>query len=81
MVADWTEVADLTGSTNPNNFPTAFKELYGIPPCMYMEQHLRQDKNKEDQVQTRKHSYIYLFQEPSFSPISHFSLYFLSLEF
>ncbi|WP_262911628.1 hypothetical protein [Phocaeicola vulgatus] len=43
-------MADLTGSTNPNNFPTAFKELYGIPPCMYMEQHLKQDKNKEDQV-------------------------------
>ena len=64
------EVADLTGFTNPNNFSTAFKDLYGMPPSMYMEQHLKQDKNKEDQVQNRKHSYIYLFHEPFFSPFS-----------
>jgi Bacterial regulatory helix-turn-helix proteins, AraC family len=42
------EVADLTGFTNPNNFSTAFKDLYGMPPSMYMEQHLKQDKNKEE---------------------------------
>lgn len=44
------EVADLTGFTNPNNFSTAFKDLYGMPPSMYMEQHLKQDKNKEEAV-------------------------------
>ena len=42
------EVADLTGFTNPNNFSTAFKDLYGMPPSIYMEQHLKQDKNKEE---------------------------------
>ena len=44
------EVADLTGFTNPNNFSTAFKDLYGMPPSIYMEQHLKQDKNKEEAV-------------------------------
>ena len=44
------EVADLTGFTNPNNFSTTFKDLYGMPPSMYMEQHLKQDKNKEEAV-------------------------------
>lgn len=38
------EVADSTGFTNPNSFSTAFKELYGVPPTTYMEQHLRQDE-------------------------------------
>lgn len=40
-----TEVAELTGFTNPNNFSTAFKELYGMPPTAYMEQQL--EKNKQ----------------------------------
>ena len=35
------EVAELTGFSNPNNFSTAFKELYGIPPTAYMEEHLK----------------------------------------
>lgn len=35
-----TEVAELTGFTNPNNFSTAFRELYGVPPTTYMEMHL-----------------------------------------
>lgn len=34
------ETAALTGFTNPNNFSTAFKELYGVPPTTYMEEHL-----------------------------------------
>lgn len=32
------EVADLTGFKSPNNFATAFKNLYGIPPTVYMNQ-------------------------------------------
>jgi AraC-like DNA-binding protein len=34
------EVADLTGFNNPNTFSVAFKELYGVSPSVYMEQHL-----------------------------------------
>jgi DNA-binding response OmpR family regulator len=34
------EVADLTGFSNPNSFSVAFKELYGVSPSVYMEQHL-----------------------------------------
>jgi DNA-binding response OmpR family regulator len=34
------EVADLTGFANPNSFSVAFKELYGVSPSAYMEQHL-----------------------------------------
>ena len=34
------ETAALTGFTDPNNFSTAFKELYGVPPTTYMEEHL-----------------------------------------
>lgn len=32
------EVADLTGFKSPNNFATAFKDLYGMPPTVYMNQ-------------------------------------------
>ncbi len=39
------EVAALTGFTSPNNFATLFRELYGMPPTAYMEQHL---SNKEE---------------------------------
>jgi len=35
-----TEAAALTGFTDPNNFSTAFKELYGVPPSAYMKEHL-----------------------------------------
>lgn len=34
------EIAMLTGFTDPNNFSTTFKELYGIPPSMYMKEQL-----------------------------------------
>jgi signal transduction histidine kinase/ligand-binding sensor domain-containing protein/DNA-binding response OmpR family regulator len=34
------EVADLTGFSNPNSFSVSFKELYGMSPSAYMEQHL-----------------------------------------
>lgn len=33
------EVAGLTGFANITYFTTAFKELYGVPPTVYMEQH------------------------------------------
>lgn len=36
------EVATLTGFTNPNNFSTAFKELFGMAPTAYAEQHLKE---------------------------------------
>lgn len=34
------EIATLTGFTDPNNFSTTFKELYGMPPSMYMKEQL-----------------------------------------
>jgi len=34
------EIAILTGFTDPNNFSTTFKELYGMPPSMYMKEQL-----------------------------------------
>lgn len=33
------EVAGLTGFSNVTYFTSAFKELYGVPPTAYMEQH------------------------------------------
>lgn len=35
------EISDLTGFANPTIFSTAFKELYGVPPTKYMEEHLK----------------------------------------
>ena len=35
------EVSDLVGFSNPNNFATAFRELYGMTPTQYMEEHLK----------------------------------------
>jgi YesN/AraC family two-component response regulator len=34
------EVSDLTGFANPNSFSVSFKELYGVSPSLYMDQHL-----------------------------------------
>lgn len=34
------KIAELTGFANPNNFSTAFKELYGIYPTVYMKEHI-----------------------------------------
>ncbi|MDH6312105.1 signal transduction histidine kinase/ligand-binding sensor domain-containing protein/DNA-binding response OmpR family regulator [Parabacteroides sp. PFB2-10] len=34
------EIAELTGFSDPNNFSTVFKELYGVPPTVYMEERL-----------------------------------------
>lgn len=34
------EIAELTGFTNPNNFSTAFKELYGVSPTIYMKENI-----------------------------------------
>ena len=31
------EIAEVTGFTNPNNFSTAFKELFGVSPSAYKE--------------------------------------------
>ena len=39
-----TEVSDMVGFTNPSNFTTAFKELYGVKPTTYMEQHLKKEE-------------------------------------
>lgn len=44
------EVAELTGFSNPNNFSTAFKDLYGIPPSKYMEEHLEQAKGGGEKI-------------------------------
>lgn len=41
-----TEVAEMTGFTNPNNFSTAFKELFGVSPSAYKEY---LDSKKEDE--------------------------------
>lgn len=38
------EVADQVGFTNSSNFATAFKELYGVTPTAYMEEHIRKDE-------------------------------------
>jgi AraC-like DNA-binding protein len=35
----------LTGFTDPNNFSTTFKELYGMPPSMYMKEQLSKKKS------------------------------------
>ena len=34
------EIAMLTGFNEPNNFSNTFKELYGVPPSMYMKEQL-----------------------------------------
>ena len=34
------EVAELIGFANPNNFSTAFKELYGVSPTTYMRENV-----------------------------------------
>lgn len=39
------EIAMLTGFTDPNNFSTTFKELYGMPPSMYMKEQLSKKKS------------------------------------
>ena len=42
-----TEVATLTGFTHPTYFATAFREMFGVSPSEYMEQHIGQDKTKD----------------------------------
>ena len=42
-----TEVAELTGFTNPNNFSTAFKDLFGVSPSAYKE-HLDSQQEHEN---------------------------------
>lgn len=37
------EVAAATGFSNPAHFSTAFKDVYGMSPMMYMEAHLNQE--------------------------------------
>lgn len=34
------EVANLVGFSNANNFATSFRELFGVTPTQYMEQHI-----------------------------------------
>lgn len=38
------EVANLVGFSKANNFATAFRELYGMTPTQYMEQHIAENK-------------------------------------
>ncbi len=42
-----TEVATLTGFTHPTYFATAFREMFGVSPSEYMEQHIGQDNTKD----------------------------------
>lgn len=35
------EVASLTGFTHPTYFATAFREIFGMPPTEYMDQHVK----------------------------------------
>lgn len=48
------EVAYQVGFANPNNFATAFKELYGVTPTQYMEGHHTepnlQDASEEEEL-------------------------------
>lgn len=39
------EVAYQVGFANPNNFATAFKEMYGVSPTTYNEQHCNGNQN------------------------------------
>ena len=43
------EVAYQVGFANPNNFATAFKELYGVSPTQYMEGHRPQPHPQEEE--------------------------------
>lgn len=38
------EVADRVGFPNPSNFATSFKEMYGVTPTAYMEEHIRKNE-------------------------------------
>lgn len=40
------EVSDMVGFNNPSNFATAFKEMYGITPTTYMEEHIKKEENE-----------------------------------
>ncbi len=40
------EVSDAVGFVNPSNFATAFKEMYGVTPTTFMEEHLERSKNQ-----------------------------------
>jgi YesN/AraC family two-component response regulator len=44
-----TEIAELTGFNNPNNFSTAFKELFGVSPSAYKEYLDTKKENEETQ--------------------------------
>ncbi|MBQ0056214.1 MAG: helix-turn-helix domain-containing protein [Bacteroidales bacterium] len=41
------EVADKVGFGNTSNFATSFKELYGVTPTAYMEEHIKQNGDNE----------------------------------
>ncbi len=39
------EVSDLVGFKQPNNFSTCFKEMYGMSPSAYAQQHYKKPEN------------------------------------
>jgi len=41
------EVSDAVGFANPSNFATAFKEMYGMTPTAYMDEHLAENRENE----------------------------------
>lgn len=48
------EVAYAVGFTNVGHFSTAFKDLFGIPPTTYMENHLGDHEKTHDDLLTPK---------------------------
>lgn len=46
------EVADRVGFPNPSNFATSFKEMYGVTPTAYMEEHIK--KNEKEMTEDEK---------------------------
>lgn len=44
-----TEIAELTGFANSNNFSTAFKDLFGVPPTTYMAEHMKKSSDTEEE--------------------------------
>ena len=49
ILASENKIAELTGFNNPNNFSTAFKELFGVSPSAYKEYLDTKKENEETQ--------------------------------
>lgn len=44
------EVADRVGFPNPSNFATSFKEMYGVTPTAYMEEHIKKNESETSEA-------------------------------